>query len=538
MAITDAPTTEQGAPGQSSRAGIVDGWEHAAELTFPNNIAVYHRMRTDAQVAAVMRAVTLPIRRTTWRLDDGGGEVRPEVMAAVELELGLGDRARRRRRREGVSWPEFLRHALLALPYGFMPFEQVYQIGDPAPELAGGIDDGQGGTIPYRGPRQVAHLRKLGPRMPRSISKVDAARDGGLESITQLVPKAGDDGGWEEVTIGVDRLVMFCHDREGADWTGRSILREAYKHYLVKDRLLRLGPIIVERNGMGFPTVTYPSSGSESKALEIARRARAGEEAGAALEEGYVLRFEGVTGSTRDELPLVKYHDEAIGRNALAMIIDLGHDTGAYNLGMAFVELLAQAQDAIADELIAETVTEHVIRDWVELNYGEGEAYPVLAATPIQPWSEEAAKAISELVDKGVITMDDELEEAVRRRAGYPSKPPREVEEEVEGTREAAASPFANVGLPALVSANIIGAEEARNMLGLPPGAPIPEVTAGEAMLSARGPMPAPLSALLAVTLHDDAGVPPATPADARDLEQLQARLDRAQAMLAAARAS
>lgn len=407
MPVRDAPTNELGAPGIATIGGYLDTWEDTPELTFPGSVKVYDAMRRDAQVDGILRSITLPIRRTGRRLV--GDDVRPEVMALVTDELGLDveGQGRRRRRRQGVVLGEVIRHALLMLPFGFMPMEQVYEVGPASP-----------GT-PVGRPGLVAHLRKLAPRMPRSLTAIDVARDGGLQAIRQLVPRVGAPG-WDEVTIPVDRLVMFANDREGGDWTGRSILRSAYPHWLIKQRLMRLGPVIVERNGMGVPVVYYPSDGDKAEALRVATAFRAGEQAGAALPDGYRLELVGVEGTTRDELPLVKYHDEAMGRAALAMFLNLGHDNGARALGDTFVDFFVDANNATAEEL-DDVLTEYVIRDLVELNYGPDEAYPALVSDPISAESTPTAEALKALADAGLLgPIDEDLYGEVRRRYGLP----------------------------------------------------------------------------------------------------------------------
>lgn len=408
MPVRDAPTTELGTPGVATVGGFLDTWEDTPELTFPASAKVYDAMRRDAQLDSIMRAITLPIRRAGRRLS--GDDVRPEVMALVRDELGLDEdgNGRRRRRRQGVVFAEVVRHALLMLPFGFLPMEQVYEVGPPAP----GTSIGRDGL--------VAHLRKLGPRMPRSLTAIDVARDGGLDGIRQLVPRAGNVPGWEEVRIPVERLVYFVNDREGGDWTGRSLFRSAYGHWLIKQRLMRLGPVIVERNGMGVPVVYYPPDGSKTEAQAIATRFRAGESAGAALPDGYRLELVGVSGSTKDELPLVKYHDEAMGRSALAMFLNLGHDNGARALGDTFVDYFVMANDTIAEE-VATTITEYVIRDLVELNFGPDEAYPELVFDAINAESTPTADALKALADAGLLgPIDEDLYGEVRRRYGLP----------------------------------------------------------------------------------------------------------------------
>ncbi len=431
MTVADAPTREIGsalttypiaigAPGQL----LVDSTEETAELRFPESAIVYDRMRkTDGQHAAVLRAAMLPLQRTAWRLS--GGDVNPKVMAFVESELGLAGRAGRQRRRgQGVVWSEHLRLAMLQLVFGFMPFEQVYVVGPPSAGQEGLSGD-------------VAHLRKLAPRLPRTLTQTPRVeRDGGLAGIVQTVAGAAADklAGTSagEAFIPVDRLAMFVHEREGADWTGTSIFRASYKHWLIKDGLLRLGPMVAERNGMGVPVVYFTEEADRKAALDIATRVRAGADSGAALKNGMKLDLVGVSGSTRDELPLIRYHDEAAGRSTLAMFLNLGHDRGSQSLGETFADFFVMSLDAVADS-IAETTTEHVIRDLVELNFGPDEAYPVLLADPIGAEATPTAEALKSLSDAGLLgSIDPDLVGEVRRRYGLPALPALPEADEVE----------------------------------------------------------------------------------------------------------
>ena len=60
--------------------------ETTPELRWPQSVAVYDQMRrTDAQVASVLRAVTLPVRRTPWRVDPAGARARVVQLVADDL---------------------------------------------------------------------------------------------------------------------------------------------------------------------------------------------------------------------------------------------------------------------------------------------------------------------------------------------------------------------------------------------------------------------------------------------------------------------
>lgn len=408
---------ELGSPGLQPSAvtglAFVDEWEDVPELRWPFSLQVYDRMRKDGQVRSNLRALVGPVlARARWRLGTVG--VDPRVLAVVETELGLtpDDEGRARQRRRGISFLPYAREAVnTKLWAGHALFEQVYDVGPPLPAQAG-----------RNVPAVLAHLRKLAPRPPRTLGDPVVELDGGLRGWKQSVSKPGRP--FETIELPIDRLVVHVHAKEGANWRGESALRPAWKHWAIRDVLMRVGAMAVERNGMGIPVVTYDESvagANRTRALQLAKAIRAGDEAAVALPEGYTLNLMGVAGQTRDELPLLKYHGEMIGRAFTAMVLDLGHDAGARSLGDTFLALLCDAENALALDL-AEEITEYVIRDLVALNFGDDEPYPPLLFDELTPdtitWADLAAFAKA-----GLVLPDDELEAELRRRKGLPLWP-------------------------------------------------------------------------------------------------------------------
>jgi hypothetical protein len=301
--------------------------ETTPELVWPQSTAVFDSMRrTDAQVASVLRAVNLPVRRTQWRIDPNGA--RPTVVKFIANDLGLpivgkGPHKVTTRTKDKFSWQEHLRLALLELVYGHMYFEQVYTVNDAGTE---------------------AHLKKLAPRMPKTLERIDVAPDGGLISIKQWWTKTDVRPG----PIPVGRLVAYVHDREGGNWLGQSILRPAYKNWLIKDRLLRVQAQTIERNGMGIPLYKAQEGASTddlSAGKSMATAWRAGEAAGSAVPYGADLVLRGVEGTLPDADPAIRYHDEQIARAVLAHFLNLGTQTGSWALGATFADFFVFAAD-------------------------------------------------------------------------------------------------------------------------------------------------------------------------------------------------
>jgi len=410
------PMSEKGYASQSGNWWTNADEEETPELQWPRNVDVYDRMRRqDAQVISVLRAVTLPIRRTAWRIDPNGA--RPEVAQQVADDLGLdlvGDDPNRKilRTRDRFSWTDHLRLSLLMLPFGHSMFEQVYRIDDTG----------------------LARLRKLAWRPPKTISRIDVASDGGLVAIEQHGGMSGTGG---NPRIGVDRLVVYVNDREGGNWLGQSLLRPAYKYWLLKDRLLRVQAQTVDRNGLGVPvyeaseihdSVTGTDRASREKdeiaeGLKLARGFRSGDNAGAAIPHGAKLILKGVEGVLPDADKPIRYYDEQIARAVLAHFLNLGTETGSWALGSTFADFFTLSLQTVAMQ-IADATTQHVIEDLVDLNWGPEEPAPRLVFDEIGSRHPATAESIRALITCGALTADGPLESHLRTIYGLPQADP------------------------------------------------------------------------------------------------------------------
>lgn len=368
-------------------------YETTPELRWPFSVAVFDRMRRqDAQVTSVLRAVTLPVLRTPWRIDPAGA--RDEVVERVRQDLNLpvvgAEEVAPLRTKDRFSWDEHLFHALISLPIGHMFFEQQYRI-----EADG-----------------YAHLRKLAPRMPRTITAINVARDGGLVSIEQANASK---------PIPVTQLVGYVHDREGGNWRGQSLLRPAYKFWLLKDRLLRVQAQTIERNGMGVPV--YEAGKGEKDLTEgqkLATSFRSGDAAGAAVPEGAKLRLLGVEGTLPDAEKVIRYYDEQIARAVLAHFLNLGTQTGSWALGSTFADFFTLSLQTVAKR-VADVANAHIVEDLVDINFGEAEPAPKIVFDEIGSRHAATAEAIKLLIDAGAISRDQPLEQHLRQMYGLPA---------------------------------------------------------------------------------------------------------------------
>jgi hypothetical protein len=399
-----APTRDIGSIDQRDALGtqLADLQEYVPDLQWPLSVPMYGRMRHDPKLAAILKAYSLPIRRATWAVDPAG--CRDEVVQVVADDLGLPilgtDTEPGPARRRGVDWGEHLRLALLSLVYGFACFERRYEI--------------RGGQ---------ARLVNLGERMQWTISEIDLNRDGTIRQVVQDI--AASRG------MPANRLLWYVHEREGATWTGRSLLRAAYGPWLIKHEMWRVTATSNRRFGMGVPSVEAPPGATPAQVTEAQRLAssmRVGDTAGMGLPHGFTAKLTGLSGSVPDTKAFIEYLDQQMSTLALAGFLDLGQtETGSRALGESFVDLFMLSLQAVADE-IARVATAGqpgmtgAVTDLVDLNWGEDEPAPRIVCTDVGRRHDLSAEALNGLITSGAITADPELESYLRKAYRLPDR--------------------------------------------------------------------------------------------------------------------
>lgn len=386
--------------------------EDNLDLNWPRSVQVYAKMaREDAQVRSILRAMTLPIIRTGWRVRPNGAD--PELVKMVAEDLGLeieGEEVDTPTKSKGkVDFKAHLEWALKSLIFGHMYFEKVYSDGSDGPQ----------------------RLVKLAPRMPDTIHKINVAPDGGLESIEQKPPfvAQGNSPYKGPITLEVGRLLVYINDAQTSDWLGTSVLRAAYKHWVLKDKLLRLEASILERNGMGYPVYEASGNGSPkeqrdeiNKGTQISRTMRAGNLAGAGIPNGAKLSLLGVSGTTVSPREAINYHDSQIARTALAHALNLEGKGGSYALAEVQMELFLQGLQTIAEQHAA-VVNNYLVPDMVEKYTGETDALcPLVVFDTIGSKQKITVSEFIQAVQSKVIIMDHATEEWFRRTNQIPAK--------------------------------------------------------------------------------------------------------------------
>jgi phage gp29-like protein len=109
----------------------------------------------------------------------------------------------------------------------------------------------------------------------------------------------------------------------------------------------------------------------------------------------------------------------------LAHFMNLGQaaGTGSYALGESFMDFFVASLQTTAQE-VADTATQHIVEDLVDINVGPDEPAPRITFQEIGSRSAVTAQAIALLVNSGVLLREPALERFMREAYGIPEKEP------------------------------------------------------------------------------------------------------------------
>lgn len=378
-------TTSFGVTGTDLQSGMITD-EYNTDLQFPESIRVYDEMRkSDGTTIAILRAIKQPLISAKWQIQSGWEEAKDKEIADFITHNLF----------EKVKFKHFLRESLGFLDFGFYYFEKVYEIID--------------GKIEWK---------DMSPRMPKAhylwSMWGNEWVNGHPTGITQQV-NTNDEAKWFTREIPWEKLVLFSYEREGNNFEGVSILRNAYKHYFYKDLLYKVSSISSERYGVGIPSAQVKSSTSDKakSAIDKAlKNIRSNEQSYISYTEDVVkleiLTPNGSGVGTQIEQG-ISHHDKKIYDSILAGFLNLTSGEGGSNaLSKDQSSFFLRGLQGIADFWI-DTMNEH-IRELVDLNYNGVENYPKLTVSDIGSISmDEQINAIGSAVEKGLldITQDD-----------------------------------------------------------------------------------------------------------------------------------
>lgn len=420
---TETAPSEKGATGTVNVGGFLQPTEYNPALRGLQGLATIDQMlRSDGSVQEAVEHIVSPLKNATWLIQPASEE--PEALEqAAFVQCAYFKHL-------ASPWLEYLDEQLDYLWFGHSVFEPLYKVVEESvyyqdPETKERVD------VPAR---QFLTLDHFAPRLQSTIYKwnVDGSQ---LVSITQRALKNGDWGNWEiPLETGPLRtLLVLVNKKRGDEWTGRSMLRAAYKHWFAKDLIEKQEIVALERWGVGIP-IGYPPDGTDQAAIDrvesILVDLRGGEHSyiaspgpkQTAQQAGYVWEFLQNSGTPPNFTEAINRHRGDIKAAVLARFAELGHSSvGARATGDIQAVVWFSALHAIGRYIGSAHAP--IIKGLVDANYSDVEEYPTLVAQDIEVRNlVEYATAISQLVSSQSITMTPDTEAAIRAGAGLPAK--------------------------------------------------------------------------------------------------------------------
>lgn len=369
---------------------------------------MYTKMvRADASVRVSLRAGKAPVLGAEFYVDPFSND--PEdliIQELVEFNLFKG---------MTTSWLKFLEQGLKMFENGFSAFEPVWELREWSPSK----------TNPGANTKRYTMLRKLGTRPAQTVSYFDYDENGGPVSMCQQALRGS--GEIDEVHIPIQKLCVFTFDQDGGDLEGNSILRSAYQHWYYKDHLYKIDAIQKERHGIGVPEIELQPGYSEADkrvAHELGRNLRTNERAYIVRTSMMNVGFAELSGNLVDALKSAEHHDGMIMKNVMVEFLNSGTTEGGGNRATSAtqMDMFLKAMRYIA-EIFCEGINLYVIPNLVTYNF-KTRKFPQLQvrnigeAKDLQMW----AAAMSNLKSKGLLQIDDETEQWIRKQMQMPKR--------------------------------------------------------------------------------------------------------------------
>lgn len=420
--------------------------DYLREFQGTRGIQIYREMGNDPVIAATLSAVKMTLRRVRWFAQAGTDK---QNEAKDFLDEAMSDMS--------LSWSDFIDQALSMLQYGFAPFETVYKIRRGSGLRPGSktsrsrYDDGRIGwkKFAFIGQDTLAPGRGW----------IFDDKDGSLRGLNQQPPPGAImTAGYKPISVPIDKMVLFRTTSERDNPQGKSILRPMYSSYFYKRNLEEVEAISAERMGAGFPLFYLGDDVTKGTASDtdiqefrkMSRNIRVDEQMGLVIpfakmgegaREGMGVRFELVSPPSRGNInfgEIIQRHEKRMAMVGLAQFVFLGMEQmGSQALAQETTDFFQLAVAAWADS-IKDTLNRFLVDPLFMLNPEFPiDDHPIIDHTDIStPDLKTVGDYINKTVGAQVITPDDNLEESLRRIAGFPEKDEesaRRVMNEIDG---------------------------------------------------------------------------------------------------------
>lgn len=404
---------ELGATGVTIYGGVFLE-EYLPDLRGRQGTVLYDRMRrSDGQIKGLLRMLKVPLLAAEWYIQPGGTD-KASKRNADFMTWAMFERPEH-------NFTDVLREILSMLEFGFYPFEKVFDLDVWSPGQSRVRKRGRA-----KSQRPVVVWKKLAPRSPRTVMRWFFDPQGGFQGFLQQRLTAN--AGFEYVILPANKLMMFTFEGEAGNPEGVSVLRACYKHWFIKDNLIKIDAIQKERHGIGIPEISLPpgfNTSDKQLANEMGRNLRSNEKAHVVKLPGWEINFLELKGQPVDIIKSIEYHDTQMSKSVLSSFLDMGTGAsasrGSPQLATAAIDVFLKSMqhtgDTICDQFNAG------IRELIDFNFSDGE-YPELRVRNIGENSEfrTLSVAMRNLVESDVIRPDDILEAWIRDQLDLPER--------------------------------------------------------------------------------------------------------------------
>ena len=401
-----------GDSGTSRYGGFFQEEPNAAWRDSQRVVNVELMRRTDATVQEGLKTIKSPILSTTYNIDPFSNED-----SDLEVAEFVKDNLFNMRR----GFFDFLRESLTQFEFGHAAFELMW--GRKNDRYLYGKSEEKNDKI---------YIVDVLPRIQSSIYRWKL--DDGSVGIVQLL--SNDDFSGTEAQIPLEKLIVFTNDKEGDDITGIPVLRSAWKHFYIKDKLYRIAAISAERYGVGIPIGTLPMGAgeAESKLMEEMLSNMRTNEKGYILKpnpeyEVDILIPKGNPQADQIESQIM-HHDRMILASMLSSFLSLGStSSGSYSLSKTQYKNYI---DFVNDKLnyIEEQIENQIIKKLLWYNNLDVTRCPTLNHTPLGDIDlKEFSETIKNLAEVGAIRNDARTKQHIHDTVGLPKINDDELEE-------------------------------------------------------------------------------------------------------------
>jgi len=389
-------TEEVGAVGTESYSGY-PAEEYLQKMKGTERADIFDKMRrSDYQITMCLAAVMNPIKDANWRVEES--EDTPEAKHHADfIKHVLFDDMK-------SCWTDILHEMLGTIIYGHSVHEIVHKV-----------------VVGHETFGDYVGINNLAFRSPKTLERWNIDKSGHLISVTQQAN--GDSSFFGE--LPAQFLLVLSLQKEGANYEGISMLRPCYGPFFRKCEYLKLNAIGIEKFAVPTPIAEYPAD-QEGKAQynmmkNVLKAYVTHQQQYIIHPAGWSIKLESNAYDPQKVETSIDNEDKRISKAFLANFLELGMGTtGSYSLSNDLSDFFLSGIKHIAYG-IADGVSKKVIKDLIDLNFGEQASYPKLMADGISDKAgKELAEILTSLSSSKVITPDDKLEEVIRQRYDLP----------------------------------------------------------------------------------------------------------------------